>query len=295
LHPLLPRLLGMSAAPRWQRGDVEGAERRCRRALALAERVGDPLLAREALEALSNTAQFLGDLTRAAECGRRAAELAKAAGDDATLVLALSDLVLSAAYAGDDATATRYEGEILALAERMGSPLARGWAAYTAGERRAESGHPDAATYLERAVALAEQVDAAFVAGVARHTLLTMTARAGDPAQALARFGPLLDTWLGMGSWTQLWIAVRALAEALSRLGHHRDAAVLLGAMRASPRATTAYGADSARVRAVADAAAVALGPEFERAVAQGGALGDTGAIALARSLAGAAPAGASA
>jgi hypothetical protein len=57
--------------------------------------------------------------------------------------------------------------------------------------------------------------------------------------------------------------------------------------MRASPRATTAYGADSARVQAVADAAAAALGPEFERAVAQGAALGDTGAIALARSLAG--------
>jgi hypothetical protein len=66
--------------------------------------------------------------------------------------------------------------------------------------------------------------------------------------------------------------------------------------MRASPRATTAYGADSARVRAIADAAAAALGPEFERAVAQGAALGDTGAIALARSLVGeAAPARASA
>ena len=286
LHPLLPRLLGLSAAPRWQRGDVEGAESRCRRAQALADRLGDPLLAREAFEALSNTAQFRGDLARAADCGRRAAELAKAAGDDVTLLLALSDLVLGAAYAGDDATAVRYEVEITALGERMGSALARAWAAYSAGERRAEAGYPDAATYLERAVALAEQVDASFVAGIARHTLLTTAARAGDPAQALARFGPLLDSWLGMGSWTQLWIAVRALAEALSRLGHHRDAVVLLGAMRASPRATAAYGADAARVRAVVDAAAAALGPEFEGAVAHGAALGDTGAIALARSLA---------
>ncbi len=68
------------------------------------------------------------------------------------------------------------------------------------------------------------------------------------PQQALGRFGPLLDTWLGMGSWTQLWIAVRALAEALSRLGHHATPPFCSGAMRASPRATTAYGADSARV-----------------------------------------------
>jgi predicted ATPase/DNA-binding SARP family transcriptional activator len=294
LHPLLPRLLGQSASSGWQRGDVEGAERRCRRALALAERLGDPLLAREACEVLANTAQFSGDLARAAGFGRRAAELARAAGDDTTLAMALQDLIVVAAYAGDDATAARYEAESIALAERMGSAIARGWAAYGAGERRAEIGDPDAARFLERAVVLAEQVDAAFLAGVARHTLLTTAARAGDPAQALDRFGPLLDAWLGMGSWTQLWIAIRALAEALSRLGHHRDAAVLLGAMRASPRATTAYGADSARVRAVADAAAASLGPEFERAVAHGAALGDTGAVALARSLA-AAPVGASA
>jgi predicted ATPase/DNA-binding SARP family transcriptional activator len=287
LHPLLPRLLGQSAASGWQRGAVEGAERRCRRALALAERLGDPLLGREACEVLANTAQFSGDLARAAGFGRRAAELARAAGDDTTLMMALQDLIIVAAYAGDDATAAWYEAESIALAERMGSAIARGWAAYGAGERRAEIGDPDAVRFLERAVVLAEQVDAAFLAGVARHTLLTTAARAGDPAQALDRFGPLLDAWLGMGSWTQLWIAVRALAEALSRLGRHRDAAVLLGAMRASPRATTAYGADSARVRAVADAATAALGAEFERAVAKGAALGDTGAITLARSLAG--------
>jgi hypothetical protein len=207
--------------------------------------------------------------------------------------MALTDLVMISAYAGQHQSAAGYEADASMLAERMGSSIARGWAAYAAGERRAEIGDPDAVRFLERAVVLAEQVDAAFLAAVARHTLLTTAARAGDPAQALDRFGPLLDTWLGMGSWTQLWIAVRALAEALSRLGQHRDAARLLGAMRASPRAMTAYGADSARVRAVADAAAAALGPDFELAVAQGAALGDTGAIALARSLAAPAPASA--
>jgi hypothetical protein len=106
------------------------------------------------------------------------------------------------------------------------------------------------------------------------------------PEQALSRFGPLLDTWHGMGAWMQLWIAVRSLAEALSRRGRHADATILLGALRASPRASVEYGADSARVRAVEEAARAALGPRFGRLQAQGAALGDSGAIALARRLA---------
>jgi predicted ATPase/DNA-binding SARP family transcriptional activator len=286
LHPLLPRLLGLSAAPRWQRGDVAGAERRCRRALALVERIGDPLLARDALEVLSNVMMFRGDLTRAAEYAGRSAELAEAAGDEATLVMGLTDLVIVAAYAGDDETAARYEVLAGLLAQRMGSSVARGWAAYASGERRAEAGEPGAAVFLERAVALAEEVDAAFLAGVARHTLLTTAARAAAPAQAPARFGPLLDIWHGMGVWTQLWVAVRALTEALSRHGRHRDAVTLLGALRASPRASTEYGADSARLQVVEDAARVALGAEFDVVHAAGAALGDSGAIALARHLA---------
>ena len=128
----------------------------------------------------------------------------------------------------------------------MGSPTALGWAAYAAGERRAEAGLPDASTLLERAVAYAEEVDAVFLAGVARHTLLTTAARADDPEQALSRFGPLLDTWHGMGAWTQLWIAVRA----------------------------------------VEDAARHALGPRFAQLQADGARLGDSGAVALARRLA---------
>jgi hypothetical protein len=217
---------------------------------------------------------------------RRSVELAEAAGDEATLVMGLTDLVIVAAYAGDDETAARYEVLAGLLAERMGSSVARGWAAYASGERRAEAGEPGAAVFLERAVALAEEVDAAFLAGVARHTLLTTAARAAAPAQAPARFGPLLDIWHGMGVWTQLWVAVRALTEALSRHGRHRDAVTLLGALRASPRASTEYGADSARLQVVEDAARVALGAEFDAVHAAGAALGDSGAVALARHLA---------
>jgi len=158
--------------------------------------------------------------------------------------------------------------------------------AYTRGEIRAERGDPDAAAYLRAAVAAADEADSRFIAGVARHTLLTSAAREGDAAAALPAFEPLIDHWHGFGMWTQVWIAVRALATTLSRLGRHRDAVVLLGALAASPRATSVYGADSARIDAVRDAARRALGAELDVAGAMGAALDDHEAVALARRLA---------
>ena len=134
-------------------------------------------------------------------------------------------------------------------------------------------------------MALAEEVDAVFIAGVARHTLLTTAARADSGPAAVERFGPLLDTWHGLGAWTQLWIAVRALIEVLSRDGRHADVARLLGALRFSARATQVYGADSERIGRVATAARQALGEDFDRLLAEGAALGDSGAVALARRL----------
>jgi hypothetical protein len=71
------------------------------------------------------------------------------------------------------------------------------------------------------------------------------------------------------------------LAEALSRRGRHRDAVSL----RASRRASTEYGAESARLQAVEDAAGVALGAELDAVHAAGAALGDSGAVTLARHL----------
>ncbi|MBW0091779.1 winged helix-turn-helix domain-containing protein [Pseudonocardia sp. KRD-184] len=282
-HPLVPRVLALTAMPLWQRGDLRGARERCVRALGIADRLGDALLGGEAHDGLANVALAEGDLVGAAVHAGRSADLAAAADDDVTRVMALCDLAITAAYAGDDATAGRHEEACTALASRMGSPLALGWAAYAAGERRAESGQDGAAEHLERAVALAEEVDAAFLAGVARHTLLTTAARAG--ARSPASFAPLLDAWIGMGAWTQLWVAMRALAEVLSRHGRHRDATVLLGALRASPRAGREYGADAGRVLAVEDAARTALGEGYAPALAEGAALGDAGAVTLARRL----------
>ncbi len=285
-HPLVAHLLGLLAATCWQRGRLAEAEQLVEQALAVAEAAQAPTAACEAYQAPANVLAFRGDLAEAADVTRRTLELAERAGDVEAQFMAFADLTLNSAYAGQDDLAGAYEDRAVALAERIGSPTALGYLAYVRGERRAERGDPEAAHYLQAAIHAAEQADCGFIAGIARHTLLTSTARSStEPEAALAVFAPLIDHWHGFGAWTQLWIAVRALIETLARLDRHRDVAVLLGALWASPSASPVFGPDAERVRRVETAAREALGEEFEQLRARGAALGDAGAVALVRRL----------
>jgi predicted ATPase/DNA-binding SARP family transcriptional activator len=290
-HPLLARLLGYHAHTLWQRGELDASECQALRALGVAAAAGEPAAARDGHEALANVHGFRGDLDAGRHHGRVALDLAVAADDADVAVLALTDLAIQSAYAGDHDASRRSEARLAELVGRTGSVTGRAFLAYTRGECRTERGDPEAARYLDEAVRVAEEAGLWFAAGIARHTLLTSAARvATDPAQALSSFGPLLHHWHGFGSWTQLWMALRALLETLSRLGRHREAAVLLGALRASPRAPRVFGADSARLQAVEVAARAALGAGFDACHAEGAALGDAEAFALAHGLARATP-----
>jgi hypothetical protein len=285
-HPLAARLLGYHAHTLWQRGDLDGAERQARLAIDVAATAGDPAAARDGHGALGNARHFRGDLEAARRHSSLSYDLAVAADDADVALLALNDLAIESAYAGDHGGSRRYEAALAGLVARTDSVTGRAQLAYVRGECRAEFGAPDAAGYLQEAVEVAEEADLWFLAGIARHTLLTSAARtADDPATALSSLGTLLDHWHSFGAWTQLWIAMRALIETLSRLGRHRDVATLLGALAASPRATHVFGADSARADAVECAARAALGDEFERLRADGASLGDAGAVELARRL----------
>src|SRR4029453_15352022 len=75
VHPLLPRLLGLSAVPVWQRGDLDGARRRALGGLTPPGGAGEPAAGRDGWEVLSNVAMFAGDLDGALACGDRAIAL----------------------------------------------------------------------------------------------------------------------------------------------------------------------------------------------------------------------------
>lgn len=281
--PDAARLLGLVAASCWQRGDLDLCEAYARRSIALASAGPDPAAARDGHEALANVHMFRGDLAESRREARCSVELADAAGDVDTALFARMDLTVAAAYAGDDDAAVREETAMAELVARTGSATARASLAYVRGERRAERDPAAAAGHLREAVRLAESVDSRFVAGIARHTLATSAVRDGGDVGALL---PLLDHWLAAGAWTHLWVAVRSLVVARSRAGDQRTAGILLGALRASPRATRAFGPDARRETEAEEAGRIALGDGFDAALAEGAALGDARAIALARTVA---------
>ena len=118
---------------------------------------------------------------------------------------------------------------------------------------------------------------------------MTTAARMDDAGHAVASLAGLLDQWNGSGAWTQLWLTMRALIDALSRDGRHREAAVLLGAHATSRRSPSVFGADAGRLDAAVAAARRGLGAEFDAAWSEGVALDDQRAVTLAIDLAGAA------
>ncbi|MEN3301005.1 BTAD domain-containing putative transcriptional regulator [Pseudonocardia sp.] len=282
--PLAARVLGLLATACWQRGDLDLGEAYSRHAVQIAVAGGDPLAARYGHEPLANVLSFRGDLAGSMREAATAEHLARKAGDGPTLTLSLFDLALGSAYSGDRAAASRYERELDAVVGPADPPTRRGFAAYVRGELRAEAGDPGAADHLREAAATVAEADSRFIEGVARHTLLTSGMRdSADPAGRLAALWPLIEHWHRFGAWMHLWVAMRALVETLSRLDRHAEVAELLGARRASARATVSFGTDLERERAVERAARAALGPEFEARLAVGAALGDAEALALAR------------
>lgn len=283
VHPVVAKLVAHHAHTLWPRGRLDAAQRQAVRSIDLAAAAGDPAAARDGHEALANVCLFRPDLPAAVEHARTARTLAVQAGDPDSELLALVDLAILSTYGGEHAAATRYEWEAADVVRRTGSATGRAYLAYARGEIRAERGDPAAGRHLQEAVDVAEGAGLWFIAGVARHTLVTSAARdTADPDAALATFGPLIDHWHGFGAWTQLWIALRTLIGTLSRAGRHRDVALLLGALQASRRASRPYGADAVRIQEVEAAARSALGEEFSRLYVEGVALGDGGAVTLA-------------
>ncbi|MCA1846923.1 MAG: hypothetical protein LC792_27755, partial [Actinobacteria bacterium] len=283
-HRLLPLALGSAATGAWTRGDLAGARRLAEQGVEAA--AGSPE-GHLAYEALGVAVMFSGDPTQARLHNRRAAELAEHFGDPyAATVDRMSEFLLLA-YDGHAAEVIDEAEEALVAARAVGCPSATAWGLYMLGEVLLDRDPTRALALLDEGHALAASVGNAFLTGIAGTSGTSLRARYGDPETALGGFPDLIDHWERAGNWTQQWTMLRSLVTTLAQLGRDEPAAVLYGALTASPTAPPVFGADAKRLADVVERIEDRAGHRrLAEWLERGRDLGDEKAVAFARAAA---------
>jgi len=102
-------------------------------------------------------------------------------------------------------------------------------------------------------------------------------------SDAMSGYAELIDHWHRAGAWTQQWTTIRTLIETLTQLGHDEPAAVLYGALLASPTASPITGSDAERITQALTKLRERLGDvRFQALQTEGAMLDDERATAYA-------------
>jgi hypothetical protein len=163
-----------------------------------------------------------------------------------------------------------------------GGPTPAAWSDYINGEVRLDQAPMQVLPYLRRSVAAGRRIDNRLIVGVTGLSAMSAEARVGDPAIALAQYGELIDHWRRDGAWNMQWATLRTLIELLTKVGRHADAAVLHGAMTASPSAPPVAGADATRISQAVDAMRQRLGTDRFAALHAGACARRSAVVVLA-------------
>jgi predicted ATPase/DNA-binding SARP family transcriptional activator len=276
--PQAAEVWAVSSYAAWLLGDLDEAGVRAERALRVAERVGGELPPQIATS-WGSYHLFMGNLDQAAAWYRRARD---AAGDDPVQrVWGGCTELLALAYAGDP-TATDLAADLLAEVGGWRNCYAA-YAWYCAGEAVMTVDVEQARERYLRAVEIAEATHASFIAGVAGASKASIEARCGDPLVAAADYRRLINHWRRAGVWATQWTMLRSVAGLLGRLGRPREAAVMVGAVRAARGGHRIFGQDEAALAELDAQLRAELGDEvYDAAIAEGSALDDDAAIEFA-------------
>lgn len=280
-HPRLPTVFALAAVGAWRRGDLARCAALAERGVKAAE--NDPASGRLARAALGDVGGFSGDFDASATHFLAAVDLARAVGDDFHVAWDTGSAALVLAYAGRVEEACRLADDVMAGALRCPNPSLFGWAHYVAGEVRLDSRPEEAVPLFQRSLAEAGRVPNRLILGLAGLSAVSAEARTADPELALRRYPDVIEHWSRAGAWNQQWATLRTLIETLARAGHGEPAAVLYGALCASPTATPLIAADATRLEGAVARLRTELGEEqLAAATARGAALGDIGAVSYA-------------
>ncbi len=265
----------IAAYAAWMAGDVAESGVRSARALEVAEKAGDTV-SPAALAAWASFELFEGRLDEAATWYRRSADGASA--DPGQRLMSTASEVLALAYAGNPA-ASELASQLLAeVADRHTAYAAYVW--YCAGEAELAVDLDQARARYTEALRLAELTHASFITGLAAASKASIDARVGDPGAAADDYRRLIDHWRRAGMWSTQWTMLRSIAGLLSRLGRHRDAAILEGAVRTTEAGHRIFGADAVALDQLSARLRDALGDtDYEAARRTGAALDGDAAV----------------
>jgi predicted ATPase/DNA-binding SARP family transcriptional activator len=273
---LAPSVWCVASYAAWMAGDLDECAARSRRACEIAERRGGPVPT-DVLQAEASVALFRGELDAAAALYHAASERVNP-HDPARPIVSGASEILALGYAGRDATASE---RIEALLERVPPDTCyAAYAWYCAGEADMSANPERARTRFARALEIAERTHTSFVIGTAGASKASLDARHGDPSQAAADYRRLILHWRRAGMWSTQWTMLRSIAGLLGRLGKHRDAAVLEGAIRATLAGHRIFGADEVALNELSRSLESAMGPDaYADAVRTGATLDGNAAV----------------
>lgn len=270
--PQAPLVWVAAAYVAWMSGDVLEAGARAARAIHVVERDGGEWPA-EVAEIAGSHALFEGRLTDATRAYRRAAATAASRGDRAQWLLAATSELLALGYADDPDIVDRTQALLAEIGDNATPYTAYAW--YCAGEAVLSIDVGLARSRFERAMHLADVSRASFVTGIAGASKASIDARVGDPMAAAADYRWLVTHWKRAGMWSTQWTMLRSIAGLLDRLGRHRDAAVLEGAVRATHAGHRIFGADEVALDELGARLRQALGNDAYDAAREEGAVLD--------------------
>lgn len=174
-----------------------------------------------------------------------------------------ASLALIACYDGDLVDARQHADRATAVAGAVGSVSYRAFARYADAEVTAAADYAAGVPLLVAAARDADRAGAEFTGGLPAGALAAALTRLGRTAEARDVLGPLLERWLRLAVWPQLWTTLRILAEWLARNDRYEEAALLLAAADRAPSAPTIAGEDVERYARLDELLRDRLGPEI--------------------------------
>ena len=209
----------------------------------------DQLIQAIAWEITADVAIYSGDYAGTVSATAELRKLAMVLEDPHLDAIGVVDHALAEAFLGDPQRGLKFVDDFDAS---KCSPSDQGWLIYTRGELLAALGNPAAAQAFIAAITLGHGVGNHFVAGVARMSLATELARAGDHDRALDAYADCLAGHLRNGNMTHALTTLRNIIELLNNRDE-RATALKLAAATSIQNRRVSYGPEAQRVSEVVE------------------------------------------